>query len=174
VSRFTLSLFLMMALVACNSTTASDVNEPAAAVDEGAEQAPSGPTPTAVNEDGSRLFGAALSDDREATPLAQVMEQAEELNGTVVKTEGHIAQVCQRMGCWMELRPDASSESGIRVPMAGHSYFLPSDVAGSRAVIEGELSVEELPEETQEHLREEGAEFAAVTIQIEATGVVVQ
>ena len=172
--RILLSLFLVLGLMACNSTNSTEVNEPSAAVDEGAEQTAAGPTPTAVNEDGSRLFGAALSEGGETLSLQDVMDRASELDGTVVKTEGHIAQVCQRMGCWMELRPAADSESGIRVPMAGHSFFLPRDVAGSRALIEGELSVEELPEETQQHLREEGAEFAAVTIQIEATGVVVQ
>jgi len=146
---------------------------PAAAEAPAAEEAaPSGgPAPTRTNDDGSRLFGDELS-EREPIALTSLIEAPGDYDGQVVLTEGVITQVCQRMGCWMELKP---SEDGpaIRVPMAGHSFFLPRDVSGARATIEGTVEVEELPEDWQEHLREEGAQAADQNLAISATGVLI-
>ena len=138
---------------------------PPAAVAPGAVEA----DPT--NADGSRLFGAELS---ELTPIAltALLDAPADYDGQIVQTEGTISSVCQRMGCWMELRPDEGG-AAIRVPMAGHSFFLPRDVSGSRATIEGTVEVQELPEDWQEHLREEGAQAADQSLAISATGVLI-
>src|SRR5690606_6877092 len=139
-----ITLLLALALSACGSSstpageTASEHEQGAggehASAHEHGSDAP--PEPTRVLEDGSRLFGSELSGDREVTPLATIVASPDQFEGQVVKTEGEITQVCQAMGCWMELRPDAESP-GIRVPMANHSFFLPRDVTGHRATIEG-------------------------------------
>ena len=129
---------------------------------DGAEgMAPAGDGPTA--------YGDPLS-DRELTPLTAIAGDAQTFAGQVVKTEGEIAAVCQRMGCWMEMR--AEGVEPIRVPMAGHSFFLPKDVSGRHATIEGEVAVRELSEGEREHLESEGALATAQTLQISATGVV--
>lgn len=130
------------------------------------------PEPTRVLEDGSRLFGSELREDLEVTPLASIVESPERYEGQTVKTEGEIIQVCQAMGCWMELRADAQSP-GVRVPMANHSFFLPRDVVGHRATIEGKVELEPLSEERRAHLEAEGATATADALSIEATGVVV-
>jgi len=170
--RVLLMMSLLMA-VGCNSSSQTEAAEPSGAGEQGAE-APANTNPVAVNEDGSRLFGAEITEEQSVTPLADLLTRAAEFNGQVVKTEGVISQVCQRMGCWMELRVDAEGSAGVRVPMAGHSFFLPRDVAGRQAVVQGQLTVAELPEDHQEHLREEGAELATGNVQIEATGVIVR
>ncbi|MEM6955157.1 MAG: DUF4920 domain-containing protein [Myxococcota bacterium] len=126
-----------------------------------AEAAPAGETP--------RQFGEALS-ERNVTPLAQIVAAPGDFAGQTVKTEGEITQVCQRMGCWMEMR--AEGGPAIRVPMAGHSFFLPRDVAGSQVTIEGEVAVRELSDDEREHLASEGAQAVASALQITATGVV--
>ena len=90
----------------------------------------------------------------------------------VVRTEGTIERVCQRMGCWMELR--AENVQPIRVPMAGHSYFLPRSVAGHVAMIEGRVAVQPLTEDMRRHLESEGALATANSLSIEATTVVVR
>jgi hypothetical protein len=130
------------------------------------------PEPSRVLADGSRLFGAELDEARTVTPLAEILAAPDRFSGQVVKTEGEISQVCQRMGCWMELRTSEGSP-GIRVPMAGHSFFLPRDVAGRRATIEGTVQVEALSAEEREHLASEGATATEHALSIEATGVVV-
>jgi hypothetical protein len=57
--------------------------------------------------------------------------------------------------------------------MAGHSFFLPRDVSGRRATIQGRVEVEALDEATRQHLEEEGAQAAGQALSIEATSVVV-
>jgi hypothetical protein len=130
------------------------------------------PEATRVLEDGSHLYGGELDASRETTPLATIVAEPSRFEGQVVKTEGEITQVCQRRGCWMELRADADSP-GIRVPMAGHSFFLPRDVSGHRATIEGTVVVAALSEEDRAHLESEGAQAADQELSIEATGVIV-
>lgn len=170
-----LILLLALALSACGSSGATTASSEASG--SGGEHAhghgdEAPPEPTRVLEDGSRLFGSELSGERETTPLASIVASPEQFEGQVVKTEGEISQVCQAMGCWMELRPDAESP-GIRVPMANHSFFLPRDVAGSRATIEGTVRLEPLSEERRAHLESEGATATAEALSIEATSVVV-
>jgi hypothetical protein len=147
------------------------VAEEAAPAAEEEQAAPSGPAPTQTTEDGARLFGDELS-DREAVPLATLMESPADYDGQTVRTEGIISAVCQRMGCWMELKAEEDGPA-IRVPMAGHSFFLPRDVSGARATIEGTVEVRELPPDWQEHLREEGAQAADQALGINATGVLI-
>ena len=126
-------------------------------------------TPTeAEGEGGEELFGEALS-NAAVTPLDDITASPEQFAGQTVKTEGHIERVCQKRGCWMELR----SEKGavVHVPMAGHSFFLPKDSAGRQCTVEGKVVIEEMAEDEREHLRSEGAQALAQAMQLEATGV---
>lgn len=134
-------------------------------------EAAEAPSPTRTLDDGSRLYGGEPSDIA-VTSLAQIMAEPARWEGQTVKTEGEIAQVCQRMGCWMEITAEEGG-TAVRVPMAGHSFFLPRDVAGRRATVEGTVKVESLDEATAEHLREEGAQATDQALSIEATSVVV-
>lgn len=74
------------------------------------------------------------------------------------------------MGCWMELRPEAGGPA-VRVPMANHAFFLPRDVAGHPAVVEGRVRLAELDPSARAHLAGEGAEALGSPLFIEATGV---
>jgi hypothetical protein len=76
------------------------------------------------------------------------------------------------MGCWMELRERAGGPS-VRVPMAGHRFFLPRDVAGRRATMEGRVVLASLSDEMRAHLASEGATLTSSTLSIHASGVVV-
>jgi hypothetical protein len=168
---------VLVALAACTSSEpvspAASQQSPAAETHaEHAEQA-SGQAPARTNADGARVFGDELDQAMEVTALTAVIASPAEFSGRVVKTEGVISAVCQRMGCWMELRPTAAEGPAIRVPMAGHSFFLPRDVAGRRATIQGTVAVEPLDEATREHLESEGAQATGEALSIEATGVVV-
>ena len=173
------------ATVGCSST---DPQPPATAADVGGEgtaataasdphsghdQHDGQPQVTRELADGAQLFGSEMDESQPTTQLGDLIADPGQFAGQVVKTEGVVAQVCQRMGCWMELRGEAGGDA-VRVPMAGHSFFLPRDAAGKRAVVQGRLSVEALDEATQEHLREEGAQAAGQAISIEATSVLLR
>lgn len=153
---------LLLVVAACASSPAPS-NGPA----------PTTATPTTAEAPApaEQTFGQALS-DRPITPLTEIAASPDRFAGQVVKTEGEIVQVCQRMGCWMEMR--AEGVSPVRVPMAGHSFFLPRDVAGRHAVVEGQLALRELPEGERQHLEEEGATATGNAMEIVATGVVVR
>jgi len=121
---------------------------------------------------GAEVFGAGVDGARAVTPLAEIVRAPERFAGQVVKTEGEIAQVCQRRGCWMELRVE--NVAPVRVPMAGHSFFLPRDVAGRQATVEGVVAMRPLSESERAHLEAEGALAAAQALQISATGVAIR
>ncbi|GAB4115293.1 MAG: hypothetical protein OHK0013_49690 [Sandaracinaceae bacterium] len=131
-----------------------------------------GPAPIRTFEDGSRLFGRELQDGVQSVTLAALSADASSFADRVVRTEGTIERVCQRMGCWMELR--AENVAPVRVPLAGHSYFLPRDVAGRPAVIEGRVAVRPLTDDVRRHLESEGAVATTGALSIEATTVLVR
>ena len=98
--------------------------------EEHAAPLPTGPQPSAVLADGSRQFGGALT-DLAPTALSAISASPTTFDGQTVRTEGTIERVCQRMGCWMELRAEGTEP--IRVPMAGHSFFVPKTASGRKA-----------------------------------------
>lgn len=166
-----LPTLIALLLVACGSGS-TEGPAPAHAEGEAAERDEDAqPEPTRTLADGTRLFGEELSEIAE-TSLADIVSEPSRFDGQSVKTAGEITSVCQSAGCWMEIRVDADSP-GIRVPMAGHNFFLPRDVVGSRATIEGQVIVAELSAEDREHLESEGAQAGGSEISIEATGVLV-
>jgi hypothetical protein len=132
---------------------------------------PDGPQPSAILADGARQFGAAMSDRAEVT-LADIAAAPSTYDGQTVRTAGHIERVCQRMGCWMEITAEGAQP--VRVPMAGHSFFLPRDVAGHEASVEGQVRLTPLTPEARAHLASEGALATADELSIEATSVVVR
>jgi hypothetical protein len=181
---------LLLSLVACSQDAdppstvgermappeAPDPGEGAATKAPGAapgQQAGDDRAPVRTLPDGTRVFGREMTEQAEMTALAALMAEPASYADRVVKTEGEVTRVCARMGCWMELRADASSPA-VRVPMAGHSFFLPMDVAGRRATVEGRVSVRPLSEGMKQHLREEGAEATELALSIEATSVYVR
>lgn len=152
--RLLISLFVL----ACSAPEPTPANTAPAAVQvEPAEAEPE-----------VRSFGEPLA-VAELTTLADITADPESFAGRTVKTEGEITQVCQRMGCWMEMREGEGP--AIRVPMAGHSFFLPRDVSGKRATIEGQVALRELSAAEREHLESEGAQAVGQRLQITATGV---
>lgn len=172
---------IALAMIGCGSEEPRLQGAPAEVAHEHAEHAEphaaptpeaAGPQPTRVLEDGARLYGAELEGERATTDLAQILASPSTFDGQVVRTSGTIERVCQRMGCWMELR--GADTAAVRVPMAGHAFFLPRDAAGRSATIEGRVAVEELSPEMREHLASEGAVATASALSIDATSVIVR
>lgn len=130
--------------------------------------------PAAPRELGSQQhFGRELSDAVGVTDLNSLLSAPETYAGKLVKTEGQISAVCQARGCWMELRSEGNTP--LRVPMAGHSFLVPRDSAGKRAVVEGKISLRPLTDSMREHLRREGASVAATSmaVSLEAEAVAI-
>lgn len=135
-----------------------------------AEPAQTEPSPAAVAKPQS--FGAELDPETPEISLAQLLESPGEHAGKTIRTQGTIERVCQKMGCWMEIR-DAGAPNAVRVPMAGHAFFLPQSVEGKRCTLQGTVSVESLSDDHKRHLEAEGAQATDMNVSIVATGVVV-
>jgi hypothetical protein len=169
----------LLGLGACQSTPAPSARlepappaEPSAegeAEGEGADPAADGaePAPGAPG-----VYGTAPDEGLDLTPLSAIVEDPTRFEGRIVRTEGQIARVCQRMGCWMELR-EGEDGPAVRVPMAGHAFFLPRDSAGRHATMQGRVALRELSPAARAHLESEGARATASALSIEATGVVI-
>lgn len=174
-----LLVILVLGLAACAPQESSEAAEPAPpeapAETATAEVAPAEAAEPVAEGEGAAdpdqtVFGAGVT-DRELTPLSELTTSPERFAGQVIKTEGEITAVCQRMGCWMEMRGEEGAPT-VRVPLAGHNYFLPRDVSGRRATIEGQVAIRELSDAEREHLASEGAQAVATALQVSATGVV--
>lgn len=117
-------------------------------------------------------FGNPLDATIAVTPLSELVNDAERFEGKTIRTEGQIARVCQSMGCWMELRADENSPS-VRVPMAGHAFFVPKESINRHASIQGRIAFRPLTAAMKAHLQSEGAAATESKLAIEATGVVI-
>jgi hypothetical protein len=117
-SALVLGLF---ALVACNS---GPKPEP-----------PPAPVKAEVKE-GTLRLGAAIEAKAPAVALADVAKTPDAYTGKTFTTTGTVTAVCQHMGCWMEIKDDASA---AHIKMAGHAFFVPKTAAGHKARVLGRL-----------------------------------
>ncbi|MFT3921457.1 MAG: DUF4920 domain-containing protein [Myxococcales bacterium] len=166
---------LLCALSACEAAPVASKSEASkSATHESAStpvaERPAEPAAPAAAE---RTFGAPLT-QQTAVPVSEVLANPEPLLGKVVQCSGVVARVCERAGCWLELRAEGSPASeGLRVPMARHAFFIPQDAVGRPAIVEGELSARELGAGERAHLEGEGLK-AIGPLSLSASGVVIR
>jgi hypothetical protein len=127
-------------------------------------------------------YGKALT-LKEPVPLATVMENPDQYAGKTVQVKGKIAEVCQMMGCWLELTDNDGHHLRFNAHEAGIEF--PKDSAGKPAIAEGklvkqELSREQAIEQAKEDAKDKGKPFdaskvkAGATYSIDGTGAVIQ
>lgn len=172
--------FALCCLAACAPTAPVSQVEPEPAAPKAASaaepvpasQPASAPVEAPKADAAERSFGAALSSEGDTVNVADVLRDPAPFLGKTIKTAGVVARVCEKAGCWLELKPEAG-EGGLRVPMAGHAFFIPQDVVGRAAVVEGELHAQALSPSHREHLEGEGAK-AVGPLALDAKGVLVR
>lgn len=134
---------------------------------------PREPSKPAVPPVVERQFGSKPTLAGEPVAVAQVLANPQPYLNKTIKCQGEVARVCEAAGCWLELRADLKAAEGLRVPMAGHSFFIPKDVVGRPAVIEGTLAARDLPQAELDHLQGEGLK-AIGPLYLAATSVVIR
>lgn len=146
---FVLPIGLAMSVVACRSKEPSGV----------ATTQASATTPASLKL-GAPIRGSTV------VPLTSIAKDTQKYAKTTVKTEGRVTAVCQAMGCWMEIA-DTNSEAHIR--MSGHSFFIPKNASGRRAIVEGTV----LPRPDNGECEQEATQATGKTVKVEldATGV---
>ncbi len=159
--RSLLSLLCLLGLASSCSRA-----EPRASTESSAPRAASPverPAPAAPSA-APQVFGAPGKLPGSPLDVEQVLAAPASYLKQTIKCQGTVARVCEAAGCWLELRPDGARDAargqtggeGLRVPMAGHSFFVPQSIVGKTAVVEGMLSARELSDSELAHLRGEG------------------
>ncbi len=111
-----------------------------------------------------KKFGGAIT-EKTSTTLDALLRDPKQFQAKTVRTEGVVSAVCKAMGCWMEI---ADTAGQAHIKMAGHSFFVPKDASGHRAVVQGTVVRAESDECSEEAKQQTGA---VAKIEIEATGV---
>jgi hypothetical protein len=120
---------------------------------------------------------------KEPLPLATVLAKPADYVGKTIQVKGKITEVCEMMGCWMDLTNDAGQK--IRIKVNDGEIDFPKDGAGKMAVAEGKLTKSELSKEqaiarAKEDAEDKGKAFdpASVTgpqtvYQIQGSGAII-
>lgn len=130
---------------------------------------------------GAEKFGKGLT-LKESTPIATILETPDPYVGKMVQVKGKITEVCQMMGCWLQVQ---DGEKGLRVKVKDGEIMFPKNGAGRRVTAEGVLKKIELNQQqavawAKHEAEERGQKFDATKIksgmtmyQIQGTGAVV-
>lgn len=132
---------------------------------------------TAAN---AESFGDIITADSAITieEMKTLMGDKQEL---VVKVTAPVDAVCQKKGCWMELK--ANDGTAMRVTFKDYGFFVPKDCSGKTAIVSGVAKVEVTSiADLKEYAKDDGqseAEIAAITepkkeLVFEANGVILQ
>jgi hypothetical protein len=134
-------------------------------------------------------FGAAVNLGKPLTlkepmSMQKLTSAPDQYLNKTVQVKGKVADVCQMMGCWMEL-VEAGSAARVRIKVEDGVIVFPKDSVGKTAVAEGvfaklQMTREEAIEQAKHEAEMNKRSFdpskikGAVTIyQIQATGAVV-
>ncbi len=83
---------------------------------------------------------------KQPVSIADVYAAPDKYLGKTVAVKGKITEVCQMMGCWMNLVDSASGKS-IRIKVNDGEIEFPKNGAGRMAIAEGTLTKVELSKE---------------------------
>jgi hypothetical protein len=91
---------------------------------------------------------------KSATPIKDILSQPDKYLGKDVRIEGEITEVCQNMGCWINVK-DASTNKVIQVKVDDGVIVFPKDGAGKKIVAQGKLEKVIVTKEELQHQAEE-------------------
>ncbi len=83
---------------------------------------------------------------KEQVPIDKLAASPAAYVGKTVQVKGTVRDVCQKMGCWMEVA-DPATNKAIRVKVNDGEIVFPKDAAGKTAVAEGTFTKLELTRE---------------------------
>lgn len=137
---------------------------------------PSTDTTTAVAE----MYGEEITADS-AIAIAELPALMGDKKELQVKLTGEIEAVCQKKGCWMEIKnPNGAA---VRVTFKDYGFFMPKDASGRTAIMQGIAKVEETSiADLKEYAKDGGSSKAAIDaiketkkeLVFEASGVILK
>ncbi|MFB3829722.1 MAG: DUF4920 domain-containing protein [Bryobacteraceae bacterium] len=93
---------------------------------------------------------------KQPTPIASLADTPEQYVGKTVQAKGKVTEVCQKMGCWMNL----ADENGklVRIKVKDGEIVFPKDSIGKIATAEGKFAKLEMTKEQAAALQKHEAE----------------
>lgn len=146
------TLTLMLFLAACGTPTEAPTGASEATATTEA-------TPTADASADWKHYGSefTVADTLDAATL--LANPAAYVDQTV-KVEGRVADVCQKMGCWMVVTDDAGNS--MRVLMKDHAYSVDKAATGYDCQIEGVVVAKTIDPEEVAHFESESGKDAPI------------
>jgi len=104
-------------------------------------------------------------------------------DGKTIRLAGKVHEVCQHKGCWVTLTEDGQKTVRVQFACPAEGRFVPADAAGRQAIVEGQIEVIEISEETARHYKEEAGgsaeEIAAIkgpqrTVRMHSAGLLLE
>ena len=107
-------------------------------------------------------LGEPMESERRVTPIEEILATPDAWVGKTVRIEGRVAEVCTKMGCWMDLV--SPEDARMQVKVDDGVIVFPLEAVGRRASAEGEVEILEMTRDQYEawlrHAAEEtGKEF---------------
>lgn len=122
---------------------------------------------------------------KQQTPISDLEKKPGDYAGKTVQVRGKVTEVCEKMGCWMNL-VDPATNARVRIKVKDGEIVFPKEAIGKMAVAEGrfvkiELTREQAIERAKHEAEENHKPFdpssitGPVTIyQIQGTGAVIE
>lgn len=158
-----------LALWACNNTVNNTEDTTEVAEAEVNQQKPT-----------TKNYGATITEDG-AVKAEKLMASMGNKDSLQVKVEGTINSSCKMKGCWMKM--DMGNGKEMRVSFKDYGFFVPKNLDGETAVIDGYAKMDTTDVMTLQHFaRDAGkseAEVKAITepeigVTYVATGVIIK
>lgn len=154
------TLACALAAAGCNSGSSAKGMGPEPGADTPKAEAPAKarePEPAGASKgaapEGVLRLGSAIEAASSAVALADVAKSPDAYVGKTFTTTGTVSAVCQHMGCWMEIKDDASA---AHIKMAGHAFFVPKTASGRKARVLATLVKADAPQAACESEGHEG------------------
>ncbi len=117
--------------------------------------------------------GAAFTQQKIVT-LDEIANHSQEYAQKTVLIKGQVSGVCQAKGCWMTISGEQAT-SKARITFKDYAFFVPFDIKGKDALVEGVVQVKELSEAERNHLAQDAkkpvSDIPKVELRIVASAV---
>ncbi len=126
---------------------------------------------------GEIRLGKALT-LKDPVAVQALLASPEKYTGKLVQVKGTVRDVCQMMGCWMEIT-DASSPKAIRIKVKDGEIVFPESAMGKTAIAEGtfvklELTKEQAIAQAKHDAEEKGRKFDPASVKGPVTSYQIQ
>ena len=127
-----------------------------------------------------QYYGDSISEDN-ALATDELLTLLSEKDSVQAKVSGTVLSSCKMKGCWMKI--DMADGNEMHVTFKDYGFFVPKNLDGETAVIEGYATVDTLDVAYLKHLAEDAGKSQEeidaitepkVTVAYEATGVIIK